>query len=191
MHRPCASEVSCRSVVPNQHPSDDLQSGCCSSTSRNDSDKHSSCKTQTEQNGCLSHTEVRTVDGLTEASLEITHDNIHIQQKKDLTLRLILQWQNEGIKLSWNDVAQYCKELKVYWYHLDLLEIKDEILCKKYVRDDGTGMDYLYIIPPCLRKEIFKHLHGYVTGGHLGRSKTYEKLRKRFYWCNMHRDVSY
>ena len=63
--------------------------------------------------------------------------------------------------------------------------------CARNTRDDGTGTDYLYIIPPCLRKELFQHLHTYVTAGHLGRSKTYEKMRQRFCWCNMHRDVSY
>ena len=57
--------------------------------------------------------------------------------------------------------------------------IKDEILCKKEIRAEGTGADYLFIIPVSLRKEIFKHLHEYITGGHLGRSKTYDKLKRR------------
>ena len=156
MRCPCASELSCRSVVPNQYPLDDLLPGCCSSSSRNDSDKHSKCKTQTGQNGCLSQTDIRRVDGLTEASLEIMQENIRYQQEKDLTLRLILQWKREEIKLPRNDVAQYCKGLKVYCYQWDLLEIKDEILCKKYVRDDCTGMDYLYIIPPLSEKRNFQ-----------------------------------
>ena len=42
----------------------------------------------------------------------------------------------------------------------------------------------MYIMPVTSRKECF-------TGGHLGRRKTHEKLKKRFHWCNMHRDVSY
>ena len=78
----------------------------------------------------------------------------------------------------------------MYWYHWDSLEVKDEILCKKYIRTDGSGNDYKYIMPVTLRKECFMHLHAYITGGHHGRRKTYEKLKKRFYWCNMHHNVS-
>ena len=94
-------------------------------------------------------------------------------------------------KPEWATVAPYCKELKVYWHKWDTIEIKDGILCKKYIRADGTGADYLYIVLVSLRKEMFKHLHEYTTGGHLGRRKTYDKFKKRFYWCNMHQDVSY
>ena len=49
----------------------------------------------------------------------------------------------------------------------------------------------MYIMPVTLRKECFMHLHAYITGGHLGQRNTYEKLIKRFYWYNMHHDVSY
>ena len=72
-----------------------------------------------------------------------------------------------------------------------MIEIKDEILCKTHFRKDGTGTDFLYIVPVSLREEVFQHIHTYITAGLLGRSKTYEKMRQRFYWCNIHRDVSY
>ena len=57
-------------------------------------------------------------------------------------------------KPEWATVAPYCKELKVYWHQWDTIEIKDGILCKKYIGADGTGADYLHNVPVSLRKEI-------------------------------------
>ena len=94
-------------------------------------------------------------------------------------------------KPDWASVAPLDNEVKIYWQQWETIEIRDGLLCKKYIRADGSGDDYVYIMQKTLRKECFNHLHEYITGGHLGRSKTYDKLKKRFYWCNMHRDVSY
>ncbi|MCG8047960.1 MAG: reverse transcriptase domain-containing protein, partial [Candidatus Thiodiazotropha endolucinida] len=185
VHCPCVGKVFCVKVDPDQNPSDDPQSG-----SGRTNDINSSCNIETE-NGCFSHTNIRAIHGQTDECPEITKENIRAEQEKDPTLSLLLQWKQGGSKPSWADVAQYCKELKVYWHRWDALVIKEGVLCRKYEWDLGTGADYLYILPQSLRKNAFQQLHAYVTGGHLGRSKTYEKLKKRFYWCNMHRDVSY
>ena len=144
-----------------------------------------------EQQGCSGNARVNATVGQNDTRPEISMEDIRIEQEKDPTLTLILQWKKAGTKPDWATVAPCCKELKVYWYHWDSLEIKDEILCKKYIRANGSGNDYMYIMPVTLRKECFMHLHAYITGEHLSRRKTYEKLKKRFYWCNMHHDVSY
>ena len=63
---------------------------------------------------------------------------------------------------DWSTIAHCNRELTVYWYQWDNIEIKDEILCKKQFT--VNDFDYLYIIPTSLRKEVFKHLHDYITG---------------------------
>ena len=184
---PCASEVS------NLDSSGPLQS---SISGNGDCEANCSCNKQPEnhdygQPGCPGNAHVNATTGQNVTSPEISMENIRLEQEKDQTLSLLLQWKKAGIKPDWATVSPYCKELKTYWYQWDSLEIQDEILCKKYIRADGSGNDYMYIIPMTLRKECFMQLHAYITGGHLGRKKTYEKLKQRFYWCNMHRDVSY
>ena len=184
---PCASEVS------NLDSSGSLQS---SISGNGDCEANCSCNKQPEnhdygQPGCPGNAHVNATTGQNDTSPEISMENIRLEQEKDQTLSLLLQWKKAGIKPDWATVSPYCKELKTYWYQWDSLEIQDEVLCKKYIRADGSGNDYMYIIPMTLRKECFMQLHAYITGGHLGRKKTYEKLKQRFYWCNMHRDVSY
>lgn len=181
-------DLPCECNLPNSHPSGSCQSSPCGSTIS----CHRTCDKETSADrfqGC-SNVSTKSVNN-GEVSTEISQENIRIEQENDPTLKLILHWKRAGTKPDWQTVAPHCKELKVYWYKWDMIEIKDEILCKKQVRNDGSGADYLYIIPPNLRKELFQHLHTYITAGHLGRGKTYEKMRQRFYWCKMHRDVSY
>ena len=126
-----------------------------------------------------------------EECLDITLENIRDQQEKDAILKLLLQWKRSKEKPHWSAVAPYCKELKAYWHEWDTIELKDNVLYKIRERDVGNDAEYLFLVPVILRKETFKQLHEYITAGHLGRRKTYDKIRKRFYWCNMYKDVSY
>ena len=47
------------------------------------------------------------------------------------------------------------------------------------------------VLPPPLRYEVLVNAHDDLAGGHLGVFKTYEKLRDRFYWRGMYKDVEH
>ena len=46
-----------------------------------------------------------------------------------------------------------------------------------------------FVIPKALKSEILIWAHDDVTAGHLGTQKKYAKLRTRYYWRNMYRDI--
>ena len=127
----------------------------------------------------------------TDVCLDLTPENIRLRQESDTVLKLLLQWKVGGEKPTRSTVAPYRKELKAYWHEWDTIVIKDNILYKKRLRDVGNDAEYLILVPEVLRREIFRQLHESITAGHLGRRKTYDKIKKRFYWCNMYKDVSY
>ena len=72
---------------------------------------------------------------------------------------------------------------------------------KFYVLDDGllyrvteptkcencVGMQL--VIPEFLQKPLIDEVHSGYFGGHLGIDKTYDKLRSRYFWSGMYRDV--
>jgi len=74
-------------------------------------------------------------------------------------------------------------------------------VAKFYVLDDGllyrvseptkcgyfTGMQL--VIPEFLQKPLIDEVHSGYFGGHLGIDKTYDKLRSRYFWPGMYRDV--
>ncbi|GFT97562.1 transposon Ty3-I Gag-Pol polyprotein [Trichonephila clavipes] len=63
----------------------------------------------------------------------------------------------------------------------------DGILCRKNFDPDGKL--WLPVIPKHLRADILRHFHDAPTAGHLGFAKTYDRIRKRFYWPEMYRNV--
>ncbi|GFW46701.1 hypothetical protein TNCV_2830271 [Trichonephila clavipes] len=63
----------------------------------------------------------------------------------------------------------------------------DGILCRKNFDPDGKL--WLPVIPKHLRVDILRHFHDAPTAGHLGFAKTYDRIRKRFYWPGMYRNV--
>ena len=114
-----------------------------------------------------------------------------MKQENYAVLKRLLQWKRDDEKPAWSTVALFCRELKAYWHEWETIELKDNILYKKRFRDIGNDAEYLFLMPNVLRREVFHQLHGNITDGHLGKQKSYDKIRKRFYWCNMHKDVSY
>ncbi|GFU82592.1 hypothetical protein TNCV_685681 [Trichonephila clavipes] len=54
---------------------------------------------------------------------------------------------------------------------------------------DPDGKLWLPVIPKHLRADILRHFHDAPTAGHLGFAKTYDRIRKRFYWPGMYRNV--
>ena len=68
--------------------------------------------------------------------------------------------------LPWHRTAENSK--LTGW---DTVVLRDNILYKKRLRDDGNDAEYLILVPVVLRKEVFRQLHECVTAGHLGRKK--------------------
>ncbi|GFV76919.1 retrovirus-related Pol polyprotein from transposon 17.6 [Trichonephila clavipes] len=54
---------------------------------------------------------------------------------------------------------------------------------------DPDGKLWLPVIPKHLRADILRHFHDAPTAGHLGFAKTYDRIRKKFYWPGMYRNV--
>ena len=48
---------------------------------------------------------------------------------------------------------------------------------------------YQLCIPPAYRPEILKNCHDDVTSGHLGISRTIQRIKNRFFWPKMARDI--
>ncbi|UYV63475.1 hypothetical protein LAZ67_2004171, partial [Cordylochernes scorpioides] len=94
--------------------------------------------------------------------------NVDIEQTKDPDLAKIIDNLNSG-------------------YTRKEFSIIDGILYKKNY--STTGRPWLMMIPKHLRSEVIADLHDAPTARHLGFARTYDKVKKRFYWPGLYRTV--
>jgi hypothetical protein len=103
-----------------------------------------------------------------------------MEQEKDPFIRDIraslLQAQDEGNLLG-RDLK---KKLRAY-------SVQRGVVYRKQKRN-GKIVNILYV-PKTLRTMILSDMHDAVLAGHLGIHRTWNRMRNRFYWPRMYRDI--
>ena len=116
-------------------------------------------------------------------------DSLGKLQDKDPILFKVKTIISSGEKPQWSDISSYGTELKYYWSRLDSFVIKNAVLYRKWETDEGDSFRLLAVIPKDQRNDILTQLHSTVTAGHLGVNKTLAKVRDRYFWFALRKDV--
>ena len=95
------------------------------------------------------------------------------------------------MKPRWAEVSKYGTEVKYYWNRIDSLEIKENILCRKWESEDGQTITWQIVIPDRLKASVLQQLHASITGRHLGVRKTLSKVRHIYFWYGVRKYVEY
>jgi hypothetical protein len=110
-------------------------------------------------------------------------------QKLDPDVKKVYAWVEEGVKPSWQTVAQESYTLKSWWAHWDQLVIlSDKVLYLKWEQDrfSSPSIQNRVVTPRALQPYIFRELHDAKTAAHLGIRKTLHRAySSRFYWPGM------
>ena len=95
-----------------------------------------------------------------------------------------------GLKPEWSEVSTESVSLKVYWGQWSRLVIKDDILYRRWtVKESGNKETIQLVVPSSMREVVLYQLHNTRTAGHLGINKTLERIRMRYFWHGMRKDV--
>lgn len=116
-------------------------------------------------------------------------DQIYAFQRKDQEIGKIIKYLENNCLPSDNVQAKRVL-LSEDVYFLDdhrLLYHLDRPGRKGYKENHAQ----LVLPPPPLRYEVLIQAHDDLAGGHLGTFKTHEKLRDKFYWWGMYKDVEH
>lgn len=65
--------------------------------------------------------------------------------------------------------------------------LRNGVLYRRNFRPDGP--DLLLVVPVHLRIDVLHQLHDEPTAGHLGVARTYDRVRRRFFWPGLYRSV--
>ena len=105
--------------------------------------------------------------------------NLKEEQSKDPDIEEVIKWilLNEIPDLKYENSKR-----KKYAKQFNRLELKDQILYRKFFDDTGKVKYHQYCLPKHLWQEVVYRLHNSPSGGHLGMGRTIEEFRKRFYF---------
>ena len=112
------------------------------------------------------------------------------------TIEELSKWQHEDpaiaklIKAKLDGDPRPCyKDIKnesstyiALWNLWDELQLQEEVLCRFKLDEKGEKTIKQYVAPNKVRKLILEQLHSSKLAGHLGVSKTIERVKQRFYW---------
>ena len=113
------------------------------------------------------------------------------EQRRDPIIGKVIDWVLTKNRPEWQSISAEGVELKHYWSRFDSLVIRNDILCHKFENNVGNKITWQILLPSSLRKTVLNELHNVPTAGHLGVKKTLMKVRSRYFWYGLRRDVEY
>ena len=110
-------------------------------------------------------------------------------QREDSVIKIVREWFESESRPEWSEVSKYGANVKYYWYRWESLTIENDVVYRKWEDDYGKNVELQILLPQCLKGFVMTQLHDNVGGGHLGVKKTLSKIRKRFFWYGLRKDV--
>ena len=126
-----------------------------------------------------------------EDMLSWTVEEIREGQRRDndISYVIVLMEKNEE-KPMWKEVELQSSEVKSLYNEWERLTICEGILFRKWQSVDGSSHRRQVVLPREYRVKFVQMAHGGMTGGHLGKAKTEEQVKRRAYWPGWQEDVA-
>ena len=112
------------------------------------------------------------------------------QQQADPDLPQMINWlKTDTLPVQFPRHVSH--RLQTLWSQRQQLVLRNDLLYRQWedVPHRGACKRLQLVLPPALVPVVLEELHDSTTGGHLGVTKTLEKVRQRFYWTGQRRDV--
>ncbi|KAK3086157.1 hypothetical protein FSP39_014434 [Pinctada imbricata] len=116
-------------------------------------------------------------------------EDIRQRQADDPEIAEVMKWIASGKRPNWDKISTRNMTLKALWAQFDQLSIDDEVLSRKWYTKHGKIDRVQVVVPQSFRVTVLQQCHDAPSGGHLGRQRTLMKVKQKFYWPGMDRDV--
>jgi hypothetical protein len=104
-------------------------------------------------------------------------------QREDPDLKYIHLWFDQGKLPNREIVDGYSPAVRCYYLNWSKMTRHEGVLYQTWFpNEDGQASKKQLMIPRVLRTEVLQQCHNAIMGGHLGMSKTLQKIKARFYW---------
>ena len=119
----------------------------------------------------------------------IPETKIKQAQGDDPMLAPLIDSVRTGERPPSSEIQGSSRSTHLMWSNWSRLVIENDILYRRWESEDGNRMKLQLVVPQSLVPEILKLLHDNPTSGHLGVTKTVERVRQRFFWSGLRQDV--
>ena len=107
-------------------------------------------------------------------------------QFKDPNIGTILAWLEHCHEPSTRELQLSSPETRALWFSRDQLCIQEGVMYYDWSYHEGRSR--CFVVPNSLRRKVLYYCHDSKNSGHLGQSKTLDRLKEKFYWYGMTRD---
>ena len=116
-----------------------------------------------------------------------TKEMLTVAQQNDDDLRLVYaSLANAGVpKPAWKDISHEGEGCKFYHNEWSRLRCIDGLLYRRWESPDGLETWQQLIIPREYQQSVLQGVHTTTVGSHQGHRRTWEFLRRRFFWFEM------
>lgn len=87
-------------------------------------------------------------------------------------MKAIIQFKELNHRPDWEEISHLNSDFKIYLFHWDSLELKDNILYRRWEFSNRTKFVHQIIVPKILTAEILESSHNFSSSGHFGIDKT-------------------
>jgi hypothetical protein len=112
---------------------------------------------------------------------------VNERQLDDEDVFELYQWIEKGQKPERIDAKR--PELLIYWRQFNRFRIFGKNVFRT-VDDPNVGVHFQYVVPKSDRADVLTKIHDDPFCGHLGKDRTFLRLKERFYWPNYEKQAS-
>ena len=117
-------------------------------------------------------------------------ETLRKKQQDDPDIGPIMRWMKKGKRPYGAEVCASSPATRNYWNCWDCLQLNNGILYRRYLHKNTTESYFQFIVPRCMKNTVLHQVHNILLSGHLGKKKTIEKVRRKFYWWKLSEDVA-
>ena len=112
-------------------------------------------------------------------------EDLSKKQSEDKDLEIILAWLTSGTIPDEGSLFLSSPESKYFWINKDLFHLEDGVLFRKKLDSEDLEL----VIPDSLKEQALSWHHDIPMAGHQGVARTKAKLREKFFWVKLAKDV--
>ena len=117
-------------------------------------------------------------------------EDIAAAQKADSSVGVVYGWIESGSKPDSREIARFGEEVKILAARWNQLTLAEGILIRTIPGHGKVSPVKQIVLPNALRDEILHQLHDLRISGHMGKQRTIDRVKERFYWPGLALDVA-